>query len=141
MTDVDTSLEELNHWIHAHHMQGFWTQEIGVARPLEKPETISLQLHALPPGPSVRVVGGATNYAHFLVEAPPDAICVCDGEAFLLEAGDLVVNPAWTGYWVGNAAGSAPVSWLEADDAELLRHLGLQTKADQPRPGGPQPTV
>jgi len=37
VSKADTSLEELNRWMLVHHMQGFWTQEIGRTGPQIKP--------------------------------------------------------------------------------------------------------
>lgn len=135
MNSADTSLKELNRWMLAHHMHGYWMQEgggsgtqhkpylwqwtdiyawllkagelvpvgpsgmtemrtIGLRNPEGRgvPRTISLSPQILIPGDRTRAHRNLNNETRFVIQAPPGAVFIAQGEAFPMEEGDLVVS-------------------------------------------------
>jgi gentisate 1,2-dioxygenase len=96
---------------------------------------LSLSHPTLPPGvsPTVNVsaqvlvpgeLGEARRHLQaevgFIVQGNPGAYAVVEGERFPMEAGDLLVTPAWSWYDWANE-GDEPVTWINAGDISLTR--------------------
>jgi gentisate 1,2-dioxygenase len=81
----------------------------GTARP------ISMGLQILMPGERTRAHRNMKNETRLVLQAPPEATFVCDGESFPMQRGDVVVSPTWTDHDHWNP-GSEPAIWLEAFD-------------------------
>jgi 1-hydroxy-2-naphthoate dioxygenase len=76
---------------------------------------ISMSAQILMPGERTRAHRNSKNETRLVVEAPEGARFVCDGEAFPMERGDVVISPTWTTHDHENA-GDAPAVWVEAFD-------------------------
>lgn len=174
MSSAVASLEELNLWMQAHHMHGYWMQEgggfgvqpgphlwkwadiypgllkagalvpvgpsgltemrtIGLNNPEQHgvPRTISLSPQILMPGERTRAHRNLKNETRFVIQAPPGAIFVVEGEAFPMEAGDLVVSPAGTDHDHYNG-GAEPAIWLDGLDMALLNFIGTEINERYP---------
>jgi 1-hydroxy-2-naphthoate dioxygenase len=174
MNSVDTSLEELNQWMLAHHMHGYWMQEgggpgtqfkpylwkwadiaagltkagalvpvgpsgltemrtIGLRNPEQRgvPGSISLSPQILMPGERTRAHHNLKNETRFVIQAPPGAVFVADGEAFPMQAGDLVVSPTGSDHDHYNG-GTEPAIWLDGLDMGLLNLLGAEINERYP---------
>jgi 1-hydroxy-2-naphthoate dioxygenase len=174
MNRANTRLEELNQWMRAHQMHGYWMQEgggtgtqvkpylwkwadmyqglvqagtlvpvgpsgltemrtIGLVNPEQRgvPGSISLSPQILMPGERTRAHRNLKNETRFVIQAPPGAVFVADGEAFPMEAGDLVVSPTGSDHDHFNA-GSEPAIWLDGLDMGLLNLLGTEINERYP---------
>ena len=177
MNPTDASLHELNRWMLAHHMRGYWMQEGGgpgvqskpfiwkwadiytgllkagelvpagspaIAEPRTLslrnpgqggvPSAVSLSPQILMPGEGTPARRALKNEARFVVQAPPGAVYVADGEPFPLEEGDLVVIPGGIDHHYDNR-GTSPAIWLEASDEALLTFVGAPFHGDSPLDG------
>jgi gentisate 1,2-dioxygenase len=76
---------------------------------------ISMGAQILMPGERTRAHRNSKNETRLVVEAPAGAVFVCDGEAFPMERGDVVISPTWTTHDHYNA-GDTPAVWIEAFD-------------------------
>jgi gentisate 1,2-dioxygenase len=174
MNRADTSLDELNQWMLAHHMHGYWMQAgggagtqprpylwkwadiaaglakagdlvpvgpsgltemrtIGLKNPEQRgvPGTISLSPQILMPGERTRAHHNLKNETRFVIQAPPGAIFVADGEAFPMETGDLVVSPTGSDHDHYNG-GAEPAIWLDGLDMALLNFMGTEINERYP---------
>lgn len=174
MNSADTSLEELNRWMLAHHMHGYWMQEgggsgtqhkpylwkwadiyagllkagelvpvgpsgmtemrtIGLRNPEGRgvPRTISLSPQILMPGERTRAHRNLKNETRFVIQAPPGAVFIAQGEAFPMEEGDLVVSPTGTDHDHYNG-GVEPAVWLDGLDMALLNFMGTEINERYP---------
>lgn len=82
--------------------------------------TISLGYQILMPGERTRAHRNAKNETRFVLEAPPEAAFIVEGEAFPMEVGDLIVSPTWTTHDHHNG-GDRPAIWLDGLDMGLMR--------------------
>jgi gentisate 1,2-dioxygenase len=80
---------------------------------LKLPITMGAQI--LMPGERTRAHRNSKNETRLVVDAPAGASFVCDGEAFPMERGDVVISPTWTVHDHWND-GAAPAVWIEAFD-------------------------
>jgi 1-hydroxy-2-naphthoate dioxygenase len=174
MSRADTSLDELNEWMVAHHMHGYWMQQgggggtqvapflwkwaeiaaglgkagelvpvgpsgltemrtVGLKNPGQRgvPGSISLSPQILMPGERTRAHHNLKNETRFVIQAPPGAIFVADGEAFPMEAGDLVVSPTGSDHDHFNG-GDEPAIWLDGLDMGLLNLVGTEINERYP---------
>jgi 1-hydroxy-2-naphthoate dioxygenase len=82
--------------------------------------TISLGHQILMPGERTRAHRNVKNEIRFVLEAPPEAVFVVEGEAFPMEPGDLITAPTWTTHDHWNR-GDRPSIWLDGLDMGLTR--------------------
>jgi gentisate 1,2-dioxygenase len=174
MSHEEASLDELNTWMQAHHLHGFWTQTgggpgrqpnpflwkwadilpgltragdlvpigpsglvemrtVGLRNPSAAglPGSISLSPQILMPGERTRAHHNLKNETRFVLQAPPGAAFIADGEAFPMEPGDLVVSPTGSDHDHYNG-GSKPAIWLDGLDSALLACLGAEVNERYP---------
>jgi gentisate 1,2-dioxygenase len=76
---------------------------------------ISMGAQILMPGERTRAHKNSKNETRLVVEAPEGAFFVCDGEAFPMQRGDVVISPTWTDHDHWNN-GATPAVWVESFD-------------------------
>lgn len=76
---------------------------------------ISMNAQILMPGERTRAHRNMKNETRLVLEAPPEAAFVCDGEAFPMRRGDLVISPTWTNHDHYNP-GTTPAVWIDSYD-------------------------
>jgi gentisate 1,2-dioxygenase len=77
---------------------------------------IDMNAQILMPGERTRAHKNMKNETRLVKEAPPGAIFVCEGEAFPMEPGDLIISPTWTDHDHYNG-GDRPAIWVDGYDA------------------------
>ncbi|HEY3115175.1 MAG TPA: cupin domain-containing protein [Chloroflexota bacterium] len=78
-----------------------------------RPITMNAQI--LMPGERTRAHKNSKNETRLVVDAPAEAVFVCDGEAFPMQRGDVVISPTWTDHDHFNP-GSKPAVWIDVYD-------------------------
>ncbi len=76
---------------------------------------ISLGTQILMPGERTRAHRNMKNETRLVWEAPPEAVFMCEFEAFPMGRGDVVVSPTWTYHDHWNP-GTEPAIWVEGFD-------------------------
>jgi gentisate 1,2-dioxygenase len=76
---------------------------------------ISMGAQILMPGERTRAHRNSKNETRLVVDAPEGAQFVCDGEAYPMQRGDVVISPTWTVHDHYNS-GDRPAVWIEAFD-------------------------
>ena len=67
---------------------------VGGAGARSRPITLGAQI--LMPGERTRAHRNMKNESRLIWQAPPGAVFVCDGEAFPMRHGDVIISPTWT---------------------------------------------
>lgn len=80
---------------------------------VSRPITMNAQI--LMPGERTRAHRNMKNETRLVLDAPAEAVFVCEGEAFPMERGDVVVSPTWTDHDHYNA-GTKPAIWIDSYD-------------------------
>lgn len=97
-------------------------------------QAINMNAQILMPGERTRAHHNMKNETRLVHEAPPGAVFVCDGEAFPMERGDVIVSPSWSDHDHYNA-GDAPAIWIDGYDtgySSLGADLNTRYPADAP---------
>lgn len=87
--------------------------------PLRMSNTLHFSVQVLMPGERTKAHRNLTNETRFVLQAPKGAEFIVDGEAFPMEAGDLVITPSWSWHDHFNG-GDSPAIWLDGMDARLV---------------------
>jgi gentisate 1,2-dioxygenase len=77
--------------------------------------SISMNAQILMPGERTRAHRNMKNETRLVWEAPEGAVFVCDGEAFPMVRGDLIISPTWTFHDHYNG-GDRPAIWVDGYD-------------------------
>ena len=77
--------------------------------------SIFMNTQILMPGERTRAHRNMKNETRLVHRAPPGAVFVCDGQAFPMERGDVIVSPTWTDHDHYNG-GTEPAIWIEGFD-------------------------
>jgi gentisate 1,2-dioxygenase len=76
---------------------------------------ITLGTQILMPGERTRAHRNMKNETRLVWQAPPEAVFMCDYEAFPMGRGDIIVSPTWTYHDHWNP-GNEPAIWIEGFD-------------------------
>lgn len=76
---------------------------------------IWMNAQILMPGERTQAHRNLRSETRLVCEAPPEAIFVCENEAYPMERGDVVVSPPWTFHDHWNK-GAAPALWIDGYD-------------------------
>ncbi|HLG70245.1 MAG TPA: cupin domain-containing protein [Chloroflexota bacterium] len=76
---------------------------------------IHMNAQILMPGERTECHRTMRSETRLVVEAPPEAVFVCEFEAFPMERGDVVISPMWTFHDHWNP-GTTPAIWVDAYD-------------------------
>jgi gentisate 1,2-dioxygenase len=96
--------------------------------------TVHMSVQLLKPGELASSHRHNFGAFRFIVEGR-GAYTVVEGEKFVMEPGDLILNPPMT--WHGHGGGDEPIVWLDGLDYPLLNSLQVITW--EPFPGDFQP--
>jgi len=101
--------------------------------------TMSAQI--LNPGERTRAHRNMKNETRLVREAPAGAIFVCDGEAFPMGRGDVIISPTWTFHESYNPEGNTdPAIWIDGFDrgyssiGEEAEALGMNERYSEDEP-------
>jgi gentisate 1,2-dioxygenase len=95
---------------------------------------IDMNAQILMPGERTRAHRNMRNETRLVWEAPPEAVFVCNNEAFAMERGDLIVSPTWSDHDHVNA-GESPAIWVDGYDtgyARLGAEINVRFPEDSP---------
>lgn len=92
---------------------------------------IHMNAQILMPGERTECHRTMRSETRLVCEAPPEAVFVCESEAFPMERGDVVVSPMWTFHDHWNP-GATPAIWVDAYDDGHYHGAPLNEKL----PGG-----
>lgn len=87
----------------------------GGRHPGAAPRPISMNAQILMPGERTRSHRNTKNETRLVVNAPVGAVFVCEGEAFPMERGDVIISPTWTNHDHYNG-GTEPAVWVDSYD-------------------------
>lgn len=76
---------------------------------------VYMDAQVLMPGEHTRAHFNMKNETRLVNEAPKGAVFVCDGEAFPMERGDLIISPSWSFHDHFNG-GDTPAVWVDGFD-------------------------
>lgn len=76
---------------------------------------IWMNAQILMPGERTQAHRNTRSETRLVCQAPPEAIFVCEHEAFPMERGDVVISPSWTFHDHWNQ-GSSPALWVDGYD-------------------------
>src|SRR5439155_2458536 len=80
-------------------------------------KSINMNAQILMPGERTRAHRNMKNETRLVREAPTGAIFVCDGEAFPMGRGDVIISPTWTFHESYNPEGNTdPAIWIDGFD-------------------------
>lgn len=86
-----------------------------VVTPLGHGRPIHMDAQILMPGERTRAHRNMKSETRLVLSAPPEAVFVCENEAFPMERGDLIVSPTWTNHDHWNRGGE-PAVFVDAYD-------------------------
>lgn len=101
---------------------------------------ISMSAQILLPGERTRAHRNMKNETRLVREAPPGAVFVCDGEAFPMEPGDVIISPTWTFHESHNPDTDQPAIWIDGFDrgysslGEEAEALGMNERYPEDAP-------
>jgi gentisate 1,2-dioxygenase len=98
--------------------------------------TLHFSVQILQPGERTKAHRNLVGETRFVLQAPPGAIFIVDGEPFPMEAGDLITTPNWSWHDHYNG-GDTPAIWLDGMDMRLVSALGKAI--NEPFPNEHQP--
>lgn len=102
--------------------------------PGARPPAIFMNAQILMPGERTRAHRNMKNETRLVHQAPPGALFVCEGEAYPMAKGDLIVSPTWTDHEHYNG-GTEPAIWIDGYDTSYARQgaeLNERYPLDQP---------
>lgn len=111
-------------------------RNISLVNPSGNPKTITMGLQVVLPGEKVKAHRHTAEAIRFVIQGNARAWSTVDGEALIMEAGDLILTPNWTWHDHANES-SEPVIWIDGLNAALMGHLQLAFREDYPRPQQP----
>lgn len=107
----------------------------GPARP------ISMSAQILNPGERTRAHRNQKNETRLVWNAPAGAVFVCDGEAFPMSRGDVIISPTWTFHESYNPeTNTEPAIWIDGFDrgysslGEEAEALGMNERYPEDAP-------
>ncbi|HLY67887.1 MAG TPA: cupin domain-containing protein [Chloroflexota bacterium] len=93
-------------------------------------QAIDMNAQILMPGERTRAHRNMRNETRLVWQAPAGAVFVCDGQAFPMQRGDLIVSPTWTDHDHYNG-GDTPAIWVDGYDTGYAR-LGAEINIRYP---------
>lgn len=90
--------------------------------PIGVTQTLHFSIQCLMPGERTKAHRNLVGETRFVLQAPPGAVFVVDGEAFPMGEGDLVITPNWS-YHDHYNGGETPAIWLDGMDTRLVNGL------------------
>lgn len=84
--------------------------------------TLHFSVQILQPGERTKAHRNLVGETRFVLQAPPEAIFIVDGEPFPMERGDLITTPNWSWHDHYNGGDKAAI-WLDGMDMRLVSTL------------------
>lgn len=111
-------------------------RNISLVNPTGQSKTVNMGLQLVLPGERARAHRHTAEAIRFVIQGSSKAWSTVDGEAMIVEPGDLVLTPNWSWHDHVNDS-SEPVVWIDMLNAALMGYLQLAFREDFPTPNQP----
>jgi 1-hydroxy-2-naphthoate dioxygenase len=131
--DIEPVLEGAAKYVDIEHA---FRRNIGLDNPTGRCKTINMGMQLILPHEKARAHRHTAEAIRFVIEGSGKVWSTVEGEALVMEPGDLILTPNWT--WHDHVNDSSErVIWVDGLNAAIAGYLQLSFREDYPTPQQP----
>ena len=131
--DIEPVLDGAAKYIDIAHA---FRRNIGLENPTGRSKTLNMGLQLILPHEKARAHRHTAEAIRFVIEGSAKVWSTVDGEALVMEPGDLILTPNWSWHDQVNES-SERVVWVDGLNAAIAGYLQLSFREDYPTPQQP----